>query len=245
MRRISEIRRENARALRDQAGSNKAFAESVGVEPPAASRVLSARATRNIGDEFARRIEQAFQKEDGWLDSRHEIQQPERTADETNVTAFPSRASREYAADRAEENLETPPQLSGKAPLLSWVQAGAWTDTISSMIDDMDQEFYPRPPNCGPDTFVLRVRGESMMEVYPAGTLIFVDPDIQAMSGDDVIVQCEEHGGAEATFKRYIEEPGQPPMLKALNRAWAQQYIPLSPQCRIIGVVMAQMMLRR
>lgn len=234
MRRISEIRRENARALRDQAGSNKAFAERVGVEPPAASRVLSARATRNIGDEFARRIEHAFSREDGWLDSHHAT---DRSASENRVTPPASKS--------ATQSLEAPPRLRGEAPLLSWVQAGVWTDTVSSPIDDIDQESYPRPPNCGPDTFVLRVRGESMMEVYPAGTLIFVDPEVRAMSGDDVIVQCEEHGGAEATFKRYIEEPGQPPMLKALNRAWAQQYIPLSPQCRIIGVVMAQMLLRR
>lgn len=232
MQRVSEIRRENARALRDQAGSNKVFAECVGVEPPAASRVLSSKATRNIGDDFARRIEAAFGKEDGWLDSRHE--QP--SSHDGNVIAMPS---------RSDNSVEQAPIMNGMAPLLSWVQAGAWTDTSASIIDHGDQESFPRPPNCGPSCFVLRVRGESMMEVYPPGTLIFVDPDVQAMSGDDVIVQCEEHGSAEATFKRYIEEPGQPPMLKALNRGWAQQYMTLGPHCRIIGVVMAQMMLRR
>lgn len=138
-------------------------------------------------------------------------------------------------------SVEPAPNMTGTVPLLSWVQAGAWME-VSNVVETHDvAEQYPAPPNCGPNTFVLRVRGESMIERYQPGAIIYVDPDVEWRSGDDVIVQCEEHGGAEATFKRLIIEPGEKMLLKALNSAWREQYIDFTPDCRIIGVVIAQM----
>ncbi|MDC8803910.1 XRE family transcriptional regulator [Halomonas pacifica] len=141
------------------------------------------------------------------------------------------------------EEFDEAPRMRGQVPLINWVQAGAWTEAIAH--HEPELEYYPAPPGCGPNTFGLRVRGESMIEVYPPGTLIFVDPDVEPVSGDDVVVQCEQHGGAEATFKRYIVEPGIGPMLKVMNKDWREQYIELTEGCRIIGVVMAQMILRK
>lgn len=135
------------------------------------------------------------------------------------------------------------PRMGGQVPVISWVQAGAWTEAMTHQ--DVDLEYYPAPPGCGPKAFGLRVRGESMIEVYAPGTLIFIDPDVEPVSGDDVVVQCEQHGGAEATFKRYIVEPGVGPMLKVMNKDWREQYMDLTEDCRIIGVVMAQMILRK
>lgn len=140
------------------------------------------------------------------------------------------------------DEFDEAPRMRGQVPLISWVQAGAWTEPFCLVNDDI--EYYPAPPTCGPRAFSLRVRGESMVEVYPPGTLIFVDPDVEPISGDDVVVQCEQHGGAEATFKRYIVEPGAGPMLKVLNKNWREQYMDFTEDCRIIGVVMAQMTLR-
>ena len=141
------------------------------------------------------------------------------------------------------DDFDEAPRMRGQVPLISWVQAGAWTEPFCPVGDDL--EYYPAPPTCGPRAFGLRVRGESMIEVYLPGTLIFVDPDVEPVSGDDVVVQCEQHGGAEATFKRYIIEPGVGPMLKVLNKDWREQYMDFTEDCRIIGVVMAQMTLRR
>ncbi len=132
--------------------------------------------------------------------------------------------------------------ISESVPVISWVQAGDWSDVT---VSPGDFEMCPRPPNCGPSTFALRVQGESMIDSYQPGVLIFVDPDVEPVSGDDVVVLCEQHGNAEATFKRYLIEPGTGPILKVLNRNWHQQYMQLTSDCRVVGVVMAQMSMRR
>lgn len=138
--------------------------------------------------------------------------------------------------------LSPPPAIQSSVPVISWVQAGEWNE---APVTSHDFETCPRPPNCGPSTFALRVQGESMIEKYEPGVLIFVDPDVEPLSGDDVVVICEQHGNAEATFKRYLIEPGSGPVLKVLNRNWQQQYMQLTPDCRVVGVVMAQMSMRR
>lgn len=134
-----------------------------------------------------------------------------------------------------------PPILGGMAPLISWVQAGAFTESVVFDLSE-DTEYYPRPANASDATFVLRVVGESMIDEYRPGTLIFVDPERSAVSGDDVVARME--GTGEATFKRYIEEPGVGKMLKALNSAWADPYLKINGNCRIVGVVVADMRLR-
>lgn len=141
--------------------------------------------------------------------------------------------------------VEGAPEAKGLAPMISWVQAGNWADVGAVAMDPSETEYFPIPPNCGPRTYVLRVRGESMIDEYQPGVLIYVDPDAELISGDDVIVQCESHGGAEATFKRYVEEPGVGPMLKAMNSAWKERYMSLTSECRVVGVVMAQIKMRR
>lgn len=140
------------------------------------------------------------------------------------------------------QSLAAAPAITDTVPVISWVQAGEWSD-VSVAAGDF--EMCPRPPNCGPSTFALRVQGESMVDKYEPGVLIFVDPDVEPLSGDDVVVICEQHGNAEATFKRYLIEPGSGPVLKVLNRNWHQQYMQLTPDCRVVGVVMAQMSMRR
>ena len=219
---IHEIRRAKLQQLRDERfkGKNSALAEAIERQPDYISRALSnGKHRKNIGEAFARHIETALGLESGWLDSEAMEEQ--------------SRPVPVVAA----------PELSGMVPVLSWIQAGPWTDSASA-IDLSDVSYYPRPPGCSEQTYALRVQGESMVDKYPPGVLIFVDPAVEPVSGDDVIVQCEEHGGAEATFKRYIVEPGTGPLLKVLNRDWREQYMDLTPDCRIVGVVMAQMRMR-
>ena len=137
-------------------------------------------------------------------------------------------------------NIEAAPPLGGMAPLISWIQAGAFAESVIE--SNEETEFYPRPSNSSDQTFVLRVVGESMIDEYKPGTLIFVDPERAAVSGDDVIAAME--GTDEATFKRYIEEPGIGKMLKALNKGWTDPYIKINGNCRIVGVVVAAMWLK-
>lgn len=68
-----DIRRINLRALLSEYTSNgltKAeFAELLGVTPSQLSQTTSAKPVRNIGDMLARRVEDAFGKPKGWMDS--------------------------------------------------------------------------------------------------------------------------------------------------------------------------------
>lgn len=142
---------------------------------------------------------------------------------------------------QVESNVAPGPAVSGMAPELSWVQAGAWTEVCQLDPDPEATTWHPRIAG-GEQTFVLRVVGESMLPDYPPGRLIFVDPERAAGSGDDVIAVLTDTD--EATFKRLVEEPGSGRMLKALNPAWRDPYLPINGNCRIIGVVVADMRLR-
>lgn len=143
---------------------------------------------------------------------------------------------------RPNPDIAQAPAMQGYAPLVSWVQAGQWAEVCDIDLDPESVEWYPRPPGASESTFVLRVVGESMLPEYPPGRLIFVDPERAPSSNDDVIavLTCDN----EATFKRLIEEPGTKRLLKALNPAWKDPYMEINGDCRIVGVVVADMRIR-
>jgi|TARA_R100000027_G_scaffold65707_1_gene60524 SOS-response transcriptional repressor LexA len=144
---------------------------------------------------------------------------------------------------KPETNVDTAPNLTGYCPEISWVQAGHWAEVCDINTDPETTNWYPRPPGASEQTFVLRVVGESMVPDYPPGRLIFVDPEQVPLPNDDVVAVMTESN--EATFKRLIEEPGSPRMLKALNPAWNNPYLEINGNCQIIGVVIADMRMRQ
>lgn len=146
------------------------------------------------------------------------------------------------ASYQVERNVGPPPKLEGMCPEISWVQAGQWQEVCHVDLDPESVNWYPRPPNAGPETFVLRVVGDSMLPEYPPGRIIYVDPERIAQSGDDVVAVLTDSN--EATFKRLVEEPGSGRLLKALNPGWHDPYLPINGNCRILGVVVADMRLR-
>lgn len=149
----------------------------------------------------------------------------------------------EPSAKYSVEELAPGPEMLSQVPEISWVQAGSFTEICFVDLDPESTNWYPRPPNCGPNTYALKVVGESMLDKYPPGRIIFVDPDVPPESGDDVIAIMTETG--EATFKRYIEDPGAGRMLKAVNSALRDPYITINGNCKVQGVVMAQMEMRQ
>lgn len=119
-------------------------------------------------------------------------------------------------------------------PVISWVQAGAWKEVGYSEVDLSTAETYPCPVPCGEMTYILRVIGDSMIDEYRPGDMIFVDPEVPACHGDDVIALMHDTG--ETTFKRLIED-GTQRYLKALNPNWPEPYIKINGNCSIIGTV--------
>lgn len=130
----------------------------------------------------------------------------------------------------------------GAVPLISWVQAGCWSDVADPFQPGDADEWLPCPVAHGPRCYAVKVRGDSMANPsgrpsYSDGDIIFVDPDKEANHGDRVIVRLDDH--AEATFKQLLIEDGRK-LLKALNPEWAPRYIPINGNATIAGVVIGK-----
>lgn len=207
---IQEIRRLNARKLRDSVGGNTYFANKIDREPTQTSRFIGNGATKGIGDAMARHIEKCFDLPQGWMDTEHPV----------DITKAPD------VSDTTTRSI--------MVPVISWVQAAAWASAGYAEVDLNSVETYHCPVPCGPMTYILRITGDSMIDEYRPGDMIFVDPEVTASHGDDVIALM--HNSGETTLKRLIEESGEK-FLKALNTNWPEPYIRINSNYSIIGTV--------
>lgn len=139
------------------------------------------------------------------------------------------------------DNFEAGPDLRPRRyPEISWVQAGMWTEIADNFVPGDALDWHYCPYDLGDRGFVLRVTGTSMtaqeesaQHSFPAGTLLFVNPDIEAMPGNFVVVR---RNGNEATFKRLSLMDGEL-FLEALNTRWPNRYIRVAADDVICGVV--------
>ena len=140
------------------------------------------------------------------------------------------------------ENVEPLISQQYGVPLISWVQAGTWSDIADPYTLGEAEEWLPCPVKHGPRTYCLRVRGDSMHNPdarpsYANGDIIFVDPDKEAKPGDRVIVRMDDQN--EATFKQLLIEDGRK-LLKALNPSWTPRYTEINGNATITGVVIGK-----
>ena len=135
-------------------------------------------------------------------------------------------------SDNGNSNVAPGPTLKAAVPLISWVQAGAWSEI--SEIKAYDAERYLCPVNCSDLTFALKVQGVSMEPKFYDGDLIFVDPEAECIHGSYVVARLDDNN--EATFKQLIIESGQK-FLKAANPNWPEQLIPINGNCTLVGKV--------
>jgi SOS-response transcriptional repressor LexA len=118
-------------------------------------------------------------------------------------------------------------QRFGKVPLISWVQAGAWCEAISNIETYDADSWLSCPVPISNQGYALKVQGDSMTNPgpgrsYPAGCIIFVDPDAEVKTGDRVIARVPRTN--EATFKILVEDAGR------------QFLRPINPQYPIIDI---------
>lgn len=117
------------------------------------------------------------------------------------------------------------------APVLSWVQAGNWTDMEAINLEQC--EMLPLVPGAGKKSFYLTVRGLSNSPHFEEGEKICIDPECtleDMQTGEMVVVRC----GDKATFKALIVETDGY-FLKPLNPDWKEQIIPLKEDCVLVG----------
>ena len=118
------------------------------------------------------------------------------------------------------------------APVISWVQAGDFTD-MESISNLAECEKLPLVPGAGKRSFYLEVKGLSNAPYFEEGEKICIDPDYQLCdihTGEMIVVKCND----TATFKALISESNGY-YLKPLNPNWSEQVIPLNEDCVLVG----------
>lgn len=120
------------------------------------------------------------------------------------------------------------------APVLSWVQAGNFTN-VQSVDMSQVEEWLPLPDDCD-ECFYLKVQGLSNYPLFQEGDYILVDPTVQyndMQSGDIIVVRRHE----DATFKRLVIETDGSRYLQAINPEFKPNIIPLDEECVFVGEV--------
>lgn len=142
------------------------------------------------------------------------------------------------APDPIESNAVKGPEIKGKLPLISWVQAGDWCEAIDNYSTGDAEDWFRCPSAHGKNAYALRVVGDSMtspfpgQRTYPEGTIIFVDPDKVIHNGCRVIAKLPNT--EEVTFKEYREDSGKR-YLKPINPQYDKQEI--TEDTRLCGVI--------
>lgn len=132
------------------------------------------------------------------------------------------------------------PDIKGKVPLISWVQAGAWNEAHDPLQPGEAERWLECPTSSSDRTYALRVRGDSMTaphgnaRSYPEGCIIFVDPLRKSpVNGARIIAKLD--GSDEVTFKVFKQEDG---------RIWLQpinpMHQPITDQFKVLGTVIGK-----
>ncbi|ELM3741509.1 helix-turn-helix domain-containing protein [Yersinia ruckeri] len=125
-------------------------------------------------------------------------------------------------------------------PVLSWVQAGEWTESGSPKTLNDAQEWIYTAASVSDEAFALRVRGDSMTNPngtpsIPDGSLVVVDPDFGGASeANGRIIVAQLDGSNEATLKKFVID-GPFRYLVPLNPSY--KMLEVNGNCRIVGVV--------
>ena len=131
-------------------------------------------------------------------------------------------------------------------PIISYVQAGCWTESCDCRAMDGSIETITTDLDLGSMAFALEVRGDSMAPEILEGDVVVIDPDVDPLPGDYVVAK---NGSHEATLKQYRPRG---------TNDQGQEYfelVPLNPvypamrsdhhQVTIIGVMMEHRRYRR
>lgn len=85
-------------------------------------------------------------------------------------------------------------------PLLSYIEAGQFTDQGQPFCAEDSAEYLPTHQDLSDRAFALKIRGDSMLPLFESGDVVIIDCNIHPLPGDYVVAK---NGSNEATFKRY------------------------------------------
>lgn len=134
---------------------------------------------------------------------------------------------------------------SYKVPLISYVQAGVWTESCE-LRDSTGFEYVMTSLELSENAFALQIKGDSMEPEFKEGDVVIIDPAIIPNPGEFVVAM---NGDSEATFKKYRE------LGYDEHERMQFELIPLNPdfnsmstlkqQIRIIGTMVEHRIFRR
>jgi repressor LexA len=128
-----------------------------------------------------------------------------------------------------------PQSTAGEAhlvPVIGEIAAGGPIEAYQEATETMAVPDLLAP---GGDAYVLKVRGDSMIEAHIAdGDFVLIRPQSTARNGDIVVAQVEENA---VTLKRFFKEQGKV-RLKPANPDYPDQvYDDVRIQGKLIGVI--------
>jgi len=131
------------------------------------------------------------------------------------------------------QSMPSQPAQSLDVPLLGRIAAGAPVEAIAGE-DTLNFADFTGDP----DTYALKVRGESMIEDHICdGDYVLIEKASDARNGDIVVALVN---GAETTLKRFYNEPGGQVRLQPANAAMQPIYVPkasVSIQGKLLAVL--------
>lgn len=91
-------------------------------------------------------------------------------------------------------------QRGRNLPLVSYVQAGTFTEADNLLSPEGVLETITFDENISELGFALRVKGDSMEPEFREGDTVIIDPAVAPLPGEFVVAKNGDH---EATFKKY------------------------------------------
>lgn len=134
---------------------------------------------------------------------------------------------------RGDQNVSGGPKIGGTVPLISFTQAGDYVEVIDNLQPGQGERIDTSAP-VKRYTFALRVEGDSMADEFKEGTIIIVEPEMEAVPGHFVVVRTTDN---LTTFKQLVQDGGDW-YLKPLNDRYPIK--PLPKDAVIVGVVREQ-----
>lgn len=117
-------------------------------------------------------------------------------------------------------------------PILSWDLAALWPACKIDLKKDQWSNWVTTDREITPNTFAVRVEGQSMLPRFAANTVLVIEPSIEAKDGDFVVVHLEKQ--SKATFKQFLID-GPDRYLRPLNPEF--KTIELNREYRMVGVL--------
>jgi repressor LexA len=126
-------------------------------------------------------------------------------------------------------------QLPNRAPMLPVIGEIAAGGPIEAYQETTETLSVPEALNAASDAYVLKVRGDSMIDAHITdGDFVVIRPQQTARNGDIVVAQVEENA---VTLKRFFKEKNRV-RLQPANESYAPQfYDTVRIQGKLIGVI--------